>query len=87
MTILTERTATFNEICAIPVPEEDGRYMPVSNEYLSTAVIDCVKDVYSLKDDDLDITFGLATTSRRRWALLPVRLALSATTGRCRVML
>tara|TARA_R100001086_G_scaffold249488_1_gene189383 strand:+ start:1438 stop:2175 length:738 start_codon:yes stop_codon:yes gene_type:complete len=73
MTILTERTATFNEICAIPVPEEDGRYMPVSNEYLSTAVIDCVKDVYSLTDDDLDITFGLSQSDQQMYGNIVVK--------------
>ena len=58
--VSVERRVSFEEIASVPVPEAKGRYMPVSNADLSRMLIDGVKSKYSLKDEDLDIGFGLS---------------------------
>ena len=71
--VSTEKSATFADIAAIPVPAAKGRYMPVSNADLSRMVIDSVKSSYSLADDDLDIRFGLSQKDQQMFGSIIVK--------------
>lgn len=68
-----EKSVTFNEIASVPVPEAKGRYMPVSNADLSRIVIDSVKSAYSLKDEDLQIGFGLSQKDQQMFGSIVVK--------------
>ena len=71
--VSVDKSATFADIASIPVPEAKGRYMPVSNADLSRMVIDSVKSSYSLKDDDLDIRFGLSQKDQQMFGSIVVK--------------
>ena len=71
--VSAEKRVTFEEIASVPVPEASGRYMPVSNADLSRMVIDSVKSSYSLRDEDLDIGFGLSQKDQQLFGSIVVK--------------
>tara|TARA_R110000824_G_scaffold22371_6_gene81989 strand:+ start:461 stop:1204 length:744 start_codon:yes stop_codon:yes gene_type:complete len=71
--VSVERRVSFEEIASVPVPEAKGRYMPVSNADLSRMLIDGVKSKYSLKDEDLDIGFGLSQKDQQLFGSIIVK--------------